>query len=233
MSRRTKRDYVNRQNKVKSRGRTRKRFLIVCEGTETEPNYFEGLRNEFRNQIYVDIEPAGKVHLSLIEKAKELAKEDGEYDEVWCVFDRDKKLENHNQKNFNQAIIEAINNDFHLAISNDAFELWYILHYEYYCSETHRSAFKKILSKKNRLGTKYEKNCGDMYQKLKPLQEQAIKHAKNLWERVEQEISTTNNETDKLIKKHNINPSTTVYQLIENIQKKLLISRWELTHPSI
>lgn len=219
-SRKTNRGYSDRQVKVGAKGNIRKRFLIVCEGKETEPNYFEGLRKEFRNKVYIKIEPAARVHLSLVYKAIEIAKEDGEYDEVWCVFDRDKKLENKNQDNFNRAIIEAKNNQFYLAISNDAFELWYILHYEYYCSETHRSKFKTILSDKNRLGTKYEKNCEDMYQKLRALQEQAIINAKKLWERCEQDIPESRNETDKLIKKHNINPSTTVYQLIERIKEE-------------
>lgn len=218
---RNNRGYSNRQNKVGQKGSTRKRFLIICEGQQTEPNYFEGLRQEFKTKVHIDIKPAGRVSLSLVQEAQRLNEEDGgEYDEVWCVFDRDHKAENRNQENFNKAISLAKNNNFYLAISNDAFELWYVLHYEYYCSETHRSGFKRMLSDRRRLGEKYEKNCDDMYEKLKPLQAEAIKNAKKLWNQHDRDILEAKNEIDKfkLIKKHNINPSTTVYQLIEHIQ---------------
>ena len=57
-----------------------------------------------------------------------------------------------------------------------------------------------------------------MYEILKPLQQQAIINAKKLWKKSETNIVNSNNEVDKLMKLHNINPSTTVYQLIETIQ---------------
>jgi hypothetical protein len=217
-SKKNQRSYSNRQEKVQINN-TRQRILIVCEGTKTEPNYFEGLRREFKNKVHIDIKPAGRVHLSLVKYAKKLADEDGEYNEVWCVFDRDLKTENQNQENFNQAIITAQQNQFKLAISNDAFELWYILHYEHYCSATHRQKYDEILSDKNRLGKKYLKNSNEMYLILKPLQQQGIINAKKLWEKSEEEVISSQQETDQLIKKHNINPSTTVYQLIERIQE--------------
>lgn len=217
-SRKNRRGYSERQNKVRYKN-TRKRILIVCEGTKTEPNYFEGLRREFRKKLFIEIEPAGRVHLSLVQKAKQLADDDGEYDEVWCVFDRDLKAENFNQENFNQAIITAKENEFKLAVSNDAFELWFILHFEYYCSETHRSKFRKILSDKKRLGIIYEKNSDEMYNILKDRQEDAIVNAKKLWKKCDREIKQHQNHIDKLIKKHNINPSTTVYQLVERIKE--------------
>lgn len=198
---RNKSNRFNRQRKVGTRN-IQKRVLIVCEGTQTEPNYFEGLRKEFERQVLITIprpRAGGKASLSLVEYAKILNDKDGEYDEVWCVFDRDLKKENYNQQNFNQAIITAQQNNFKLAISNDAFELWFILHYEYYCSKTHRSKYKAILEDKRRLGKDYEKNSNEMYELLKPLQIEAIKNAKTLWERCESEISLPRDKTDKLI----------------------------------
>ena len=103
----------------------------------------------------------------------------------------------------------------HLAISNDAFELWFLLHYEYYSSETHRSNLQKHLTKK--MGKKYNKNDLELYNKLKSSQHQAIKYASKLWNDHEQNIGSYINETDKLIHKHNINPYTTVYQLVEKL----------------
>ncbi len=206
-SRRTNRGYLNRQRKVGAKGNTRKRFLIVCEGTKTEPNYFEGFQKELRTKAYFKIEPKGMVSLSLVKEAIRLKNEDGEYDDVWCVFDRDFKAENNNQQNFNEAIRLAQRNNLNLAVSNDAFELWFLLHYEYYSSQTHRSELIKKLSHKNRLGAKYEKNSEDMYKKLKDKQQTAIDNAKRLWANCNQN--------------YNINPSTTVFQLVNTLNDLL------------
>jgi hypothetical protein len=211
-------------SKRKVSGRSKdKIFLIVCEGKETEPNYFEGFQRiaHAKKIAKINIEPAGLVGISLVKEAKQLKKQ-GNYgdDEVWCVFDRDLKKENNNQQNFNEAIKSAIENKLNLAISNDAFELWFLLHYEYYQSETHRSEYEKMLS--TRLGEKYEKNSETMYEKLKEKQSNAIKFAKKLW------LSHCNlhgiDDPDKLtieqrIIIHNINPSTTVYQLVEKLNE--------------
>lgn len=123
---RTNRGYRDRNSTRDRRGTPKKRFLIVCEGTKTEPNYFEALGKIIKSKVNLSIKGEGKVSLSLVKQAIKL-KEDGEYDqgddEVWCVFDRDCKKENNNQQNFNQAIKLAHSNDINLAISNDAFEL--------------------------------------------------------------------------------------------------------------
>ncbi|MDY6785829.1 MAG: RloB family protein [Cyanobacteriota bacterium] len=195
-----------------------RRFLIVCEGTATEPNYFYGLsKSTDRKKFFIKIVPAGRVTLSLVKEAVKLKEEDEEYDEVWCVFDRDFKAESKNQQNFNAAITLAQKEGIKLAISNDAFELWYLLHFEYYSSATHRSNLRKMLSVKSRLGEKYEKNCEDMYEKLKDGKETAIANAKRLWE--SNDIPLSDNSPGELIRKHNQNPSTTVHLLVEELSQ--------------
>lgn len=212
------------QRKVSGRSKN-KTFLIVCEGKETEPNYFEGFQKIAHAQkvAYIIIKDTGAVGITVVKTAKEL-KEQGNYqdDEVWCVFDRDLKKENNNQQNFNAAIKLAIDNKLNLAISNDAFELWYLLHYEYYQSQTHRSNYKNMLSAKTRLGEKYEKNSENMYEKLQDKQSDAIKFAKKLWLNHchSQGIDDPHNLTiEERIIIHNINPSTTVYQLVEKLNE--------------
>ncbi len=64
-SRRTNIDYYNR--KVK----TRRWFLIVCEGEKTEPNYFRSFPVDTK-VIKLDIKGEGKNTKSLVEKAIEL-----------------------------------------------------------------------------------------------------------------------------------------------------------------
>lgn len=101
----------------------RQRFLIVCEGEKTEPNYFRSFRVP-RNVIEIDIQGVGKNPSKLVNKAKQLQEQE-EYDQVWCVFDRDSWA----PEDFNNAIQNAIKLGFNVAYSNEAFELWYVLHF--------------------------------------------------------------------------------------------------------
>jgi hypothetical protein len=75
------------------------RILIVCEGTRTEPGYFNELRHTERIPIDLKIRPGG-VPKTLVQRAvdlKDAAKMDAKtrqdenllYDDVWCVFDID------------------------------------------------------------------------------------------------------------------------------------------------
>jgi len=110
------------------------RFLIVCEGTVTEPGYFEELRRIYRRVVDVKISPGG-VPKTLVERAAEL-KRDGvraataakdenlRYDEVWCVFDID------DHPKIVDAKQQAKDNGIKLAISNPCFELWVLLHFQ-------------------------------------------------------------------------------------------------------
>jgi hypothetical protein len=198
-SRKTNIDYYKR--KVE----TRRWFLIVCEGEKTEPNYFRSFPVN-KNLIRLDIKGEGKNTKSLVEKAIELKNKD-EYDEndrFWCVFDRDKNPKNANDsQNFNSAITLARNNGIDVAYSNDAFELWYLLHFHFYNTGISRQDYQNMLTKL--LGHKYEKNSQTIYEELKDKQQDAIKHAKLLL----QVYDRPNPEID--------NPSTTVHLLVEEL----------------
>jgi hypothetical protein len=196
-SRQSKIPYDNR--KV----RNRKRFFIVCEGEKTEPNYFKNFSVDVDIRL---IKGEGKDTKSLVETAISL-KNDSESDErdrVWCVFDRDKNPNNPNDsKNFKSAITLARNNGIDVAYSNDAFELWYLLHFNYYHTQISRKDYPDMLTEL--LGHKYQKNSETIYEELKDKQENAIKNAKRLL----QEYDRPNPESD--------NPSTTVHLLVEEL----------------
>ena len=101
-------------------------ILIVCEGRNTEPSYF----NQFRLSSAI-VKPIGEGYntVSLVQRAIDLDAEK-RYDQVWCVFDADPKPDNPNQAiNFNNAIVLAEANRFGVAYSNQAFEYWIILHF--------------------------------------------------------------------------------------------------------
>ncbi|MEO0926554.1 MAG: RloB family protein [Cyanobacteria bacterium J06629_2] len=129
-------------------------------------------------------------------------------------------MSSNNQNNFNRAISLACQNNINLALSNDAFELWFLLHYSYYDSETHRKNLIKMLDDK--MDKKYSKISSEQYyEELEHLLPQAIKHAEKLWNSYDEQIELSRSELATLIKKHNINPSTTVYQLMNKLMKYL------------
>ncbi|VXD24493.1 putative Abortive phage resistance protein [Planktothrix serta PCC 8927] len=115
-------------------------FLIVCEDGKTEPEYFKQFVDLFPDRtLYVrpvgtGLSPLGVVERAIIEKAKlqkESKREFGRDDAVWVVFDKDDAdLNDTKRRNFNEAFKIAKQNKFEIAYSNEAFELWFLLHLE-------------------------------------------------------------------------------------------------------
>ena len=105
-------------------------ILIICEGEKTEKNYFQRLK-EFLNLISVSIEILPSPHptpMQVINYAEQKAKEVSEYDEIYCVFDRDthgdfdKALAKAKSMRLENATLEAI-------VSDPCFEFWILLHF--------------------------------------------------------------------------------------------------------
>ena len=200
-------DYLRRQTKTRE---TRKRFLIVCEGERTEVNYFKAFT--VPKKIEVMVKGEGKNSLSLVEKAIKIIdnlNKDDSFDQIWCVFDKD----NCSKEQFHQAEGLAKQKNIKIAYSNEAFEIWFILHFQYLDIATSRSEYLTILTKQmQKYGLlneqeKYEKNREDMYEKLKPYQTTAITNAAKLIQ-----------DRDEA-KKHpfDANPSTTVQELVQEL----------------
>ena len=189
------------------RGETRPlrdRILIVCEGAKTEPNYFRAFPVKI-DVVEIQIQGVGANTVSLVRDAirrKEDARQDGApFNQVWCVFDRDEFPAAH----FNEAFRLANANGVSIAYSNQCFELWYFLHFDFNDAAIHRHAYAEKLA--TRLGRKYEKNDPGMYEALKGRQTTAIRNAKKLLSR----YSPCCPETD--------DPSTIVYLLVERLNE--------------
>ena len=96
------------QREKQERARS-KRYLIVCEGSKTEPNYLKELINDLRiNQKTVCIEKGNdSAPIKIVGHAETEYNRDALYgdpfDKVFCVFDRD------NHETFDEAI-EKIDN---------------------------------------------------------------------------------------------------------------------------
>ena len=147
------------------------RFLIVCEGTKTEPHYFEALiKNHISTVRDVKIEGEGRATIVLIDKTIEIKKElerknAMSFDRVWVVFDKD------DFDDFNEAIKKAHKLGFNSAWTNEAFELWYCLHFEYLDTGISRSSYIKNLQKsfRKKMGDKnfkYQKGNPEIYSLL-------------------------------------------------------------------
>ena len=112
-------------------------FLVFCEGIRTEPDYIEALRQEpavresASVEIRIDRAASGAVPLTLVNRAAEARdrypQEQGEIDEVWCLFDVEWPQ---NHPKLLEAREKARARNVNLAISNPCFELWLVLHFE-------------------------------------------------------------------------------------------------------
>lgn len=82
--------------------------LIVAEGKETEPNYFEGLKKQinskFPGRISIQIKGTGKNTKGLFNYAQSIAVESpNDFKHIWVVFDKD----DFPQKDFNETCFEC------------------------------------------------------------------------------------------------------------------------------
>ena len=123
--------YARQEQNRKLNVRTKRMYyLIVCEGEATEPNYFEGLKQDLAKGVLtayqIDIEGTGRNTQSLVDEAlrlkatyeKDTARP---VDNLWIVFDRDNFAAN----DFNNAIHRCAKSRTVIgcAWSNEAFEL--------------------------------------------------------------------------------------------------------------
>lgn len=106
---------------------------IVCEG-KTERAYFEAARIHFQlttAEVVVADNTKGAAPISVVECAEERAAEQGGYDTIFCVFDRD----GHESFDRARAKIRGLASrsrnrlNMHETLSVPCFELWVLLHF--------------------------------------------------------------------------------------------------------
>lgn len=175
------------------------RFLIVCEGERTEPYYFQSFRVP-KEVVSLSIVGTGYNTMSLVRHAVALKTED-DYDQVWCVFDRD----SFPVQDFNNALSFARHNNINVAYSNEAFELWYLLHFHFYQTGISRADYINKLT--NLLGREYQKNMRDIYQILEDRQDIAMQNAERLLNIYKPCMPSRDN------------PSTTVHLLVKELKR--------------
>jgi hypothetical protein len=192
-----------------------KTILIICEG-QTEKLYFESFPVLGVKIKAFDLK--GQSKLKLIESTQEIVDStDEKYDEVWCVFDMDVKRGADEFADFDNAINKALESGYKAAYSNNAFELWFYLHYNQINAQQLRTFYYDELGKL--FGINYIKEgkkyyfCSQIYsilnKNIDSSQQKAIERAKTLF------------EEQKHLTYHEQNPITKVYELVEVLNDNL------------
>lgn len=194
--------------------RPRECILVVCEGTETEPNYLRSLRRAIGlSTLEVEIVGEGVEIVGVVAEAirrrdeRETAAEGSNrlapFDEVWCVADTERKKDN---PSWERGVDRARATDLKLAWSNPCFEFWLLLHFELIGrSFDGYAVLRPFLSRHLR---RYEKSM-DCFEQLAPRVPTAIENSKTIhrgqWQNTPKSIEC--------------NPGTTVHELVERLME--------------
>ena len=202
------RRYARQEQRRKSRQVVCK-ILIVSEGTKTEPNYFKAFRTFNRGTIVYDIEVKGEADntINVVDKAIEF-RDNGEYDSVWAVFDKDSFPD----KNFNAAIIKAEQNGIGCAWSNEAFELWYFYHFVNRVTAMSRKEYEQAISDAVNKSPIYKSKKAYKYQKKDPNNYQIMTTYGSMEDAIKYAEAQSLKYTDNRFATHN--PCTMVYKLV-------------------
>lgn len=132
------------------------RILIVCEGSKTEPQYFDEIRSFYRihtANVQVQHSQFGTQPLQVVEYAEELfvtgdlvrSIQPRAFEQVYAVFDRDDHATYHAALAKADALKNSLRNSlrqkvlFKAVPSVPCFELWLLLHFEDVLAPMHRA----------------------------------------------------------------------------------------------
>jgi len=203
-----------KDERKKEQIRERKYYLIVCEGEKTEPNYFQSFQKHLPPKVQtIKIVGEGKNTIDVVERAIELKKERMEnvalpnFNESWAIYDRDSFPKERVNAAFDLARRNNISNGF----SNEAFELWYILHFNFLDTPNTREQYIDILNNifLDKIGKKYAKNSEDIYSVLETHGNQNLAHryAKKLSNQFKNNLPSDSK------------PSTTIHKLVKSLNE--------------
>ncbi|MBM4032519.1 MAG: RloB domain-containing protein [Planctomycetes bacterium] len=160
-------------------------ILIVGEGRETEPNYFDGLKREdavsARFAVTVIKGPGFSPEqvLDVALNRMNVARRRGEdFDEVWCVVDVEGLGRHDSLRKMRQS---ARNADIQLCLSNPSFEVWLLSHFVRIAKSYNGSdAVAADLTKHWQacFGQEYQKNDERVYERLAARTPTAIQNAR-------------------------------------------------------
>lgn len=197
-------------------------FLIVTEGERTEPLYLKGIQKKIKEKMdgridvieipVIDIYGEGCGTGKLIEVTERIVKEAKIlYQNVWVVFDKD------DFDDFDVAIQLGKEKGYQVAWSNQSFEYWLYLHFNYSDSALHRYDWNEKLNeifKQYNLGDgTYRKNYDNIYDLV------------NVYDGVNSAIRNAKRRMAGFVDERDIpsqyDPGTMVYKLVEDLKRYL------------
>ena len=163
------------------------RHLILCEGSQTEPRYFEGLKRALGStngsRLSVEVRGTGLHTLGLLMEAERRCREAvNPFAHAWLVYDKDDFPEDEFDRVAKRCAVRRGETVFHAIWSNPCFELWFLLHFGYTSAPLQAAECQARLEKLflKRLHMKYEKNLDGVFSLLAPWREDAARHASRL-----------------------------------------------------
>lgn len=201
-------------------------WLIICEGEKTEPLYFENILFKINKslpddyKIKCDIKGTGYNTESLVNFAERIQgvydkctrKDSIIYGKVFVVFDKD----DFSQASFLSAI-RLCEKHGHIPLwSNQAFELWFLLHFYYTVGKMNRKDYKKNLEKYifSKTGEKFTYLKSDKNSINKIIEVSSLKVARRNARKIHEEFIKSK------IKECNSESCTTVYKFFDEIDKR-------------
>ena len=207
---------ILRKDRLKSKRLAPANYLIVCEGKQTEPNYFKGLKKKI-NEKYgskvdvlipdIEIKGTGENTTALVKYTDRFVNYSNKrYGQVWVVFDKD----DYSDEQFDKAIKTC---DYNVAWSNPNFELWLLSHFKKVNRYISKDLVLQELSKefeRNRLG-EYTKNDVNIFDKVTSEGKlyTAIKNCEYM-----EELNKDGQASQR-------NPMTKVYKIIDGLKEYL------------
>ena len=170
------------------RGRPRRsgkpRILILCEGTRTEPNYFEGLKKSksLTSVVVRALRPGQVGPAGLLKRVHEELKEDPGWDEIYCVLDhdgRDAKIKDL-EKGLAAIGRKTDSCEIKMIISSPCFEFWLLLHFEItsrpFAAGTRGAGCEDVIKRLEHHLPGYRKNDARVFEKCREHVDTALEH---------------------------------------------------------
>lgn len=179
----------------------RKTIYIFCNG-HTEELYFSDFRDDLALASILIIPHASEYNrLSLVKQVRERDIKPDSATEIWIVFDVDDDPTGQT----NEAVNLCKKLGYKAIVSNECFEVWLRLHFDYFDSAIHRSVLFDWMGQC--FNCRYEDNKRiPTYPQLKAAQPTALRNARRLAATYDEHIPPARR-----------NPYTNVYELVESL----------------
>ena len=139
-------------------------YYIVTDAVETEPNFFNGIRNnlpeKIKDRLVIKIK-SSKTYDMVDTMLYEISKKPIVYDK-WIIFDKDQV------KDFDEIVARAKRNDINVGWSNPCIEILFLAYFGKTLNISNQKdcirEFEKVFNKV--VGKQYEKNNKNIYRDL-------------------------------------------------------------------